>query len=514
MNHIGNTFKQWRLVAIPVCLAGMFALGCVWGERNIPGRMAELEADLQQAREREEEAVAVRRVSKQMEEIAYQQKELSDRQRQNAETQAAENLRMKQRVEQEWQHAVAARQEAEKAYRLADSQKELAEARQAQAEHAKRVADTLTYLILGRSLGSLAVTQYHTGNRETASLLAYAAWRYTQRYGGDEYSTSVFQSLSLSSGQPNAWQCHQEGVSRIVWGKGDTFYTTGRYGEVLQWEADTQNGYRCRSLYANPQQDFRDACIGDDGALYALSHEGELLRFSEGSYQSQTLPVKGCLQMVAMKGGWWLLTLAGEIHTSATRQALPVTGATCMAKDGTDVLVGRANGELLHCQEAGGITPLGCPHPAPVTAIADCGKDAQIAIGYADGTLLLADRRGNVRQRLVGHRSAVTGILFHDGRLYTCSNDRSLRLWDLKKGRIEPLVALESSSWLQAMALAPDGKSLFGGDGNGTLYRLSVSPDEMAATVRKHLTRNFTPEEWQYYIGNGIPYETYITPTP
>lgn len=514
MSHAGKTFRQWRVAAVPVCLAGMFALGSAWGGRNIPGRMAELEAGLQQAREREEEAVAVRRVSKQMEEIAYQQKELSDRQRQNAETQAAENLRMKQRVEQEWQHAVEARQEAEKAYRLADSQKELAEARQAQAEHAKQVADTLTYLTLGRSLGSLAVNQYHTGNRETAALLAYAAWRYTQRYGGDVYSTPVFQSLSLSSGQPDAWQCHQEGISRIVWGNGNTFYTAGRYGEVLQWEADAQNGYRCRTLYADPQQDFRDACIGKDGALYVLSHEGELFRFSEGSYRSRVLPVKGCLQLLPVKGGWWLLTLAGEIHDTATRQALPVTEATCMAQDSMGVLVGRSDGALLHCPETGGITPLGCPHPAPVTAIAACGKDAPIAIGYADGTLLLADRRGEVRQRLVGHRSAVTAILFHEGRLYTCSNDRSLRLWDLKKGRIEPLVALESGSWLQAMAPAPDGKSLLGGDGNGTLYRLSVSPEEMAATVRKQLTRNFTPEEWQYYIGSGIPYETYINPEP
>lgn len=510
MNGKKTTCRQWRTAGIAACLAGTFVLGCVWNGRNIPRRMAELEARLQQAHEREEEAVTVRRVSKQMEEIAYQQKELSDRQRRNAEMQAAENLRMKQRVEQEWQRAVEARQEAEKAYRLADSRKELAEARQLQAEYAKRVADTLTYLTLGRSLGSLSVTRYHSGNRETASLLAYAAWRYVHRYGGDVYTTAIFQSLSLSSGQPDVWQCHQGGVSRIVWGNGKTFYTIGRYGEVLQWEEDKENGYRFRSLYANPRQDFRDACMGSDGTLYVLSHGGELFRFSDGSYRMRSLPVKGCMQLLSVKDELWLLTLSGEIHVTTARQTVPVTDASCMGRSDTGVWVGLKNGKLLHFSENRKAVALGCPHTAPVTAIADGGKDDPIALGYADGTLLLTDRRGNVLQRLVGHRSAVTAIAFWEGKLYSCSNDRNIRLWNLMKGRIEPVIILESASWMQTMTLTPDGKQLLGGDGNGNLYRLSVSPETMAATIGKHLTRNFTPEEWQYYIGNGIPYETYI----
>ena len=169
-------------------------------------RLEYLEELMRDAQQREEKAVVVRRVSKQMEEIAYQQKEISDRQREQAEQQAEENYRMKLRVEEEWKKAVVARQEALEAYQLADRQKALAEERQYQAEYAKRVADTLTYLTLGRSLGSLSITQHQTGNYEIASLLAYSAWSFVGRYQGDVFLPSVFNSLSLSAGQTFLWQ--------------------------------------------------------------------------------------------------------------------------------------------------------------------------------------------------------------------------------------------------------------------------------------------------------------------
>lgn len=517
MKNDRNHIRKWQLTGIPVCLAAAFTLGYVWSEQYSSKRTAVLEAGLRDAQKREEEAIVVKRVSKQMEEIAYQQKELSDRQRKNAEMQAQENYRMKIRVEEEWQRSVKAQQETERAYRLADKQRNLAEERQHQAEEARKVAETLAYQTLGRSLGSLSATQFHTGNREIALLLAYSASLFVQRYQGDLFTPSVFNALSLSSGQPAVWQYHEEGISSFVWKdkNGKEFYTLGRYGEILLWKETSETDYEVKVLSANPQHDFRDAFRTTDETLYALSYNGELLTFSNGKCESQTTGEKACLQILSAEDGIWLLTAKGQIKTWDALRTYPITDVTCAVKDGHRFIVGRKNGDLLQIELSGKEkVPVGNFHPAPVTAIARCPYTGKMAIGYEDGTLLLTAQDGMTVQQLVGHRSAVTGIVFGNGKLYSCSNDRTLRLWNLTQERAEAVTALESTSWLQSLSLSPNGKTLFAGDGNGNLYRLSVSPEEMTESIRQRLPRNFTRAEWLYYIGEGIPYETYITKAP
>lgn len=116
---------------------------------------------------------------------------------------------MQQQAEIAREKAFTAQWEAEKAYRLADEQKNLAMERQLQAEQSKRVADTLAFLALGRSLGTLSVTQYRSGNMELASLLAYTSWQFTKHYDGDVYHPAVFNALSLSCRQDQLWFRHK-----------------------------------------------------------------------------------------------------------------------------------------------------------------------------------------------------------------------------------------------------------------------------------------------------------------
>ena len=54
-------------------------------------------------------------------------------------------------------------------------------------------------------------------------------------------------------------------------------------------------------------------------------------------------------------------------------------------------------------------------------------------------------------------------------------------------------------------------QQLWTGDKEGNLTLTFIMPQIMADEVHKKLTRNFTHEEWAYYIGNKIPYETFIS---
>lgn len=477
-----------------------------------PGRNESmLENRLEEARKRAEEAVLIRSVSKQMEEIAYQQKELSDRQRVRAERQAQENYRMKLRVEEEWKRAVAAQQEAENAYKLAESQRRLAEERRLQAEMAKREADTLAYLTLGRSLGSTALTQYRAGNTETAMLLAYSSWMFVKRYGGDTYQPPVFQSLSLVSGQPTAWQRHKAGVSSITWDRTrkNRFYTTGRYGEVLAWEI-TADGYVTETLYASPEEDFRRAYMDAGNILHVLGFMGRITAFRDNPVVHDT-GKRRCTGVWPVETTLWLLTQDGHLYNSEDAKTPCAYGVTCMAGGGTAIFAGCENGDLLRAgSTARQPERIGNLHSSSVTAVASDTEAGLVAWGYEDGTLVLTDLNGTYLKRLVGHRSAITGIVIHRGRLYSCSRDHTLRIWNLLEERTEPVTALEGNGWLLCLALSPDGRQLLAGDSNGWLYSLSISTDDMAADIRKQLPRNFTPHEWERYMGEGVPYETFM----
>ncbi|WP_455664921.1 hypothetical protein [Phocaeicola sp.] len=509
--------KRILLISVPSCIACMLVIGLFYVEHSYLAKIDYLECLLKEAKQREAKAVVVRHVSKQMEEIAYQQKEISDKQRKEAELQASENFRMKLRVEEEWKKAVTAQQEALAAYRLADKQKALAEERQYQAEYAKRVADTLTYLTLGRSLGSLSITQYKTGNYELAALLAYSAWNFVRRYNGDVFLPSVFNSLSFSAGKSFMWQKHKGGLTSIVFPletkRKDMFYTVSKYGEVLLWQKNDHGTYYTKVLLSEQQFDFRTACMDSTGVLYALSFDGSLLKFSNDRYQVLPLKGKNYTQMILWNKNVFLFSMTeGLILVGRDKPIYSSPDITCVGRTDTCLFIGKKNGDIIRLSFPEEVEMrVGNYYHSSVTAFGYCHKSGQFAIGYEDGTILLFDVQGNVYQKLVGHRSAVASIRLYRNKLYSCSRDRTLRLWNLSMDRLESVVILESSSWLHSFEIDYEKEILLAGDENGILYQLSVSPDSMAVNIQKKLHRNFTHDEWTHYVGNQIPFEIYTS---
>ena len=183
------------------CLVGLLlALGVAFfhSRHGDNERINELEAQVVALQRQGENSELDRSVSEQMEFIAHGQQALSEERSQEAIRQSEIAQAATLRSEAERQNALKAQAVAETSAEEALASYQMAEQLRQKAEYAKMVADTLSYISLGRTLGSQSYSIYQTGDTELGNMLAYASYLYTYDYGGDLYSPAVFQALTQS----------------------------------------------------------------------------------------------------------------------------------------------------------------------------------------------------------------------------------------------------------------------------------------------------------------------------
>ena len=153
--------------------------------------------------------------------------------------------------------------------------------------------------------------------------------------------------------------------------------------------------------------------------------------------------------------------------------------------------------------------------------------DNPLIIGYKDGRLRtirnsnivnprkdsrkLAVLNTQLNEEYVGHVSPITQIDFIDKKLISCSYDGYVRIWDAdaESKKVSSSVIYRSPSWIHALAIDETNEQIYTGDESGSLAVISISPQQMAAAIQKQLTRDFTKEEWAYYIGELSEYEQF-----
>ena len=108
---------------------------------------------------------------------------------------------------------------------------------------------------------------------------------------------------------------------------------------------------------------------------------------------------------------------------------------------------------------------------------------------------------------LVEHEDLSNPVAFHPGwRTLACYSYDAVHLWDLTDPTAEPAELYDREYGFESVALHPDGLTMACGGGDGTV-RLWLTPDGLVNEACKKVWRNLTWEEWQEFVGEGIPYE-------
>lgn len=500
----------WCMVA--VLLLGS-AAAAYYMHHHDGERISELETELGILREREKQAEVVRGVSEQMEEIAYGQQTLSEERSEEAIRQFERAQAATLRSEAERQKALHAQALAEASAEEAQMSYQMAERQRLKAEHAKLVADTLNYISLGRTLGSQSYSIYQAGDTELGNMLAYASYLYTSDYGGDLYTSSVFRALTQSAGGRRNWSVHNGSITKIhFFPKSERLLTVSDYGEIYNHEMKAGK-LVSKCLFSDKNYCFRDAYASSSGKSYAISHTGHLIITSHG--RTQIIYLEGVVRpfsIQAMNDGRQLL-IAGERSITLldvatdkvirTRQ-LNFNIISTSPLDHKPLLFDDQN--RMHL--VNGIDDLKTskqPVAGRVTAFANSKNEHLSAYGMSDGTIWLIDGKGST-YKLAGHLSQVTKMKFNGKLLYSSCYDGKLLFWKTDETQIKPITLFQSGSWLMDFTFDSKKDYIWTGDNIGTITEYLISLPLIAQRLRRNVKRNFTQEEWNYYVGKGIPY--------
>lgn len=507
---------------IILAIAAVLLLTLTW--TLIRGRQAqellasqnkELQEQLELLTKEEKRSAVMQRVNAQLEEIANEERRISEEQRDAAEQQTEVAEQMRRQAEEERQNALVAEQRALEASTIAQSQQQIAEHQRAEAEQSKRVADTLTYISLGRTLGQTAITQFNAGNNELADLLAYTACLFTNRYRGDIYSPTVYQALALTSQNKRVWNKHKGSITDIAFSDEKSGYmiTCSTYGEIMKHTNFNTGNLKSEMLFSNPRFDFRDCyVVRSTNTIYALSRSGHLVIIDNKNKvdvievnipKSKEMDEAGSQFILFGEEGMALFDT--EKRTIVQEKKLPFKIEFISRYQNSPVAFDR-QGQMHIIKSFSNIETSKVPFKGQVTAFAESKNQHMQAYGMNDGTINIINGKGE-KIRLVGHLSHISKVKVDGGRLYSSSYDGTLNLWLYNSAKIEPMTLFTTRGWIINFTFDLKKSGVWSGDQNGNLTEALISVPQMQERLKNKLKRNLTREEWNYYIGRNVPYE-------
>lgn len=513
MNKTGKIISAIAIIAVILLGHHVYLVSSTRDE--LVEKNQELQENLDKLTKEEKRSVVMQSVNAQMEEIANEERRISDEQREEAiaQTKVAEEMRRKAEIER--QNALVAEQRAVEASEVARSQQKIAEEQRSQAEQSKRIADTLTYISLARTLGQTAITQYKADHHDIADLLAHTACLFTDRYRGDIYAPTVYQALAMTSQSKNVWHKHKGIITDVAFSDEKSGYmiTCSTYGELMKHTNFESGKLNSEMLVSNPRYDFRDLFIDrPSNTTYALSRSGHLVIVDKNKKvqaieinipKPKDLDVSGDQFIIFCESGMALFDT--QSRTIVQEKKLPFQIEYMTRYQNYPVAFDR-QGNMHLIKGFNNIETSRVPVKGQVTAFAESKNQHLIAYGMRDGTIYLFNAKGQ-QTRLVGHQSRISKLKVDGIRLYSSSFDGTMNLWLTNAAKIEPMTLFTTRGWIINFTFDLKKTHVWSGDQNGNLTQALISVSQMQKRLQAKLKRNLTREEWNYYVGRNVPYE-------
>ncbi|MGK7892085.1 MAG: WD40 repeat domain-containing protein [Xenococcus sp. (in: cyanobacteria)] len=154
-------------------------------------------------------------------------------------------------------------------------------------------------------------------------------------------------------------------------------------------------------------------------------------------------------------------------------------------------------------------------HKARFWSVAFSPNSDMLASGSNDRTINLWDlNQSEAEPKPINigkkeHNFWVGSVAFSPNgqKLASGSYDKSIRLWDLDRLDEEPVILRGHEQSVTSIAFYSDSKKLVSGSYDNTIQEWIVDTEILANLVCEKVQRNLSKKEWQWFMGEDIPYE-------
>lgn len=390
----------------------------------------------------------------------------------------------------------------------------------------------LTELVQSMTQRSLLVPGYEPELKALIACQAFNFWKENEEeklvshlnvYSSLHYANKFLQyDSSLMMHAYNQILGHNEMVVSLVKGSDARyFYSAGSDGRVLKW--DINNPKTIPTTIYEAKDLIRSIDVSSDGkwmmvvtknsgvVILGLSDQTEIdqtLRDTELVQAAAFLPNKTAYMTVNKKGE---VKIKGyEYSDEAIGQVTAKVLSVVISPEDYTAYLGDDAGEISKIQDNGSKSSIMFPNAYAINAMDISPNHKMLAIGRELGDVIIWDIENKQPLRKIsGHQSAVTDVEFSpdNGFLITSSRDHTARLWDIDNTRKLPIVLDDHTDWVMTATYSQDGSQVITGCKDNYIRIWQVEPQALADRICEAVGRNLTADEWQEYVGEGIPYQ-------
>ncbi len=482
-----------------------------------------------------------------------------------AEASAEEARKAQALAEEQRLLAVKNAEEARKAQALAEEQRllaikqeQLAKASEIRAQEARKsaelnekraVASEKTaqrerYLAYAKAMS--IKSKELKNDPEQEALIAQHAFVFNTRFDGYPYDNDVYNGLfeglkSFKDPLTGSLEGHDHGAARalVTRASSNQIYSGGSDGRILRWtEASNiwdaeelvpqRLDYQVYTLDVSPDGNFMIA----GGATSGDATQNYIELYDLRNMSSPPKKITGFVQSVEHieftndgKGAYARDNAGHSIKFTdfnTVREVIAAKekiNAITLSPDGNRLAGAGENGTLFVWDVN--------KNYATKEAFKNTAGVSLTSLTYASDNrrLIIGDREGQVRivwedsslpvRILSGHTSHIEQIKFNNtgSFLATTSRDGTVRLWNWKEIKQQPIVLSDHSDWVWSATFTPDDTQILVGIHSNTgkpketIHAYPTKISTMSALLCGYVKRNMTKDEWDTYVNENLPYE-------
>lgn len=453
-------------------------------------------------------------------------------------------------AERAQQEAVLQKDRANRSADLALQREQEAKVSEEKAVQAKEVSQRLRYLSISKAIA--IKSKELNSDPAQQSLLAQQAYNFNNLHNGYPYDNDVYNGLFYALRSQNhpltkSLEGHLKGGARALeTRKNHNFvYSGGSDGKIIQWrfsgsqweaqvivpdrihDQDRTNDYLVFTLDISPDEKLLAA-----GGLYSMNREANYVELYDLT-DLKAPPKKifgyksdiGDIHFTPDGKGLYARDNSGQSirysDLTTAKEVVAVKGkisALDMSPDGTRLAGAGVNGSLFiwDIKNNYAETSMRIPN-ASLTSVCYAPDSKTLIVGTTSGQVFIVEN-GRIVNTLSGHTAGITNIRFNYTGTFmaTASKDWSIRLWNYKNLRMQPIV-LSDHDWVWNLAFTPDDEQLIAGiqsvketkvgQVDQTIHAWPTKIETMSGILCGFLKRNMEQDEWDTYVADDLPYE-------